>query len=205
MAEELFVKQAPALTWSNVGGREAALIARCAAGDEAACSELVEEHQRLVYQLALNLLGDAQEALDLSQEVFLRVFRTLPTFRGQSALRTWIYRITVNQAKNRLRWWRRRRRAQQVSLDDHIRSHGDLPTNSIGAFPDRVLRQKELGDRLRAALESLPFDQKSAIVLREVDGLSYEEIAFSLGVAVGTVKSRLARARESLRAELRGV
>jgi RNA polymerase sigma-70 factor (ECF subfamily) len=205
MAEELVVKQAPALTWSDVGGREAALIARCAAGDEAACSELVEEHQRLVFQLALNLLGDAQEALDLSQEVFLRVFRTLPTFRGQSALRTWIYRITVNQAKNRLRWWRRRRRGQQVSLDDHIRDHGELATESATASPDRVFRQKELGDRLRTALDSLPFDQKTALVLREVDGLSYEEIAFSLGVAVGTVKSRLARARESLRAELRGV
>jgi RNA polymerase sigma-70 factor (ECF subfamily) len=205
MAEELSVKQAPALTWSDVSGREAALIARCAAGDEVACAELVEEHQRLVFQLALNLLGDAQEALDLSQEVFLRVFRTLPTFRGQSALRTWIYRITVNQAKNRLRWWHRRRRAQQVSLDDHIRDHGELPSEILGASPDRVLRQKELGERLKEALESLPFDQKTAIVLREVDGLSYEEIAFSLGVAVGTVKSRLARARESLRAQLRGV
>jgi RNA polymerase sigma-70 factor (ECF subfamily) len=205
MAEEALVKPAPALTWSDVGSREAVLIARCAAGDEAACTELVDEHQRLVYQLATNLLGDSQEALDLSQEVFLRVFRTLPTFRGQSSLRTWIYRITVNQAKNRLRWWRRRRRALQVSLDDHVRDHGELPAEPTGSSPDRMLRQKELGDRLRLALDSLPFDQKTAIVLREVGGLSYEEIAFSLGVAVGTVKSRLARARESLRAELRGV
>jgi RNA polymerase sigma-70 factor (ECF subfamily) len=205
MAEEALVKPAPALTWSDVGSREAVLIARCAAGDEVACTELVDEHQRLVYQLATNLLGDPQEALDLSQEVFLRVFRTLPTFRGQSSLRTWIYRITVNQAKNRQRWWRRRRRGQQVSLDEHVRDHGELPAEPVSSSPDRLLRQKELGDRLRDALESLPFDQKTAIVLREVDGLSYEEIAFSLGVAVGTVKSRLARARESLRAQLRGV
>lgn len=205
MAEELSVKPAPALTWSEVGSREASLIARCAAGDEEACAELVDEHQRLVFQLALNLLGDTQEALDLSQEVFLRVFRTLPTFRGHSALRTWIYRITVNQAKNRLRWWRRRHRAQQVSLDDHVRDHGELPSDAVGSAPDRVLRQKEIGDRLRTALDRLPFDQKTAIVLREIDGLSYEEVAFSLGVAVGTIKSRLARARESLRAQLRGV
>jgi RNA polymerase sigma-70 factor, ECF subfamily len=205
MAEELSVKPAPALTWSEVGSREASLIARCAAGDEQACADLVEEHQRLVFQLALNLLGDTQEALDLSQEVFLRVFRTLPTFRGNSTLRTWIYRITVNQAKNRLRWWRRRRRAQQVSLDEHMRDHGDLPTDAVGSSPDRVLRQKEIGDRLRDALDRLPFDQRTAIVLREIDGLSYDEIAFSLGVAVGTIKSRLARARESLRAQLRGV
>jgi RNA polymerase sigma-70 factor (ECF subfamily) len=205
MAEELSVKPAPALTWSEVGSREASLIARCAAGDEQACAELVDEHQRLVFQLALNLLGDRQEALDLSQEVFLRVFRTLPTFRGQSALRTWIYRITINQAKNRLRWWRRRHRAQQVSLDDHVRDHGELPTDAVGSSPDRVLRQKEIGDRLKDALDSLPFDQRTAIVLREIDGLSYDEIAFSLGVAVGTIKSRLARAREGLRAQLRGV
>jgi RNA polymerase sigma-70 factor (ECF subfamily) len=205
MAEELSVKPAPALTWSEVGSREASLIARCAAGDEEACAELVDEHQRLVFQLALNLLGDTQEALDLSQEVFLRVFRTLPTFRGQSALRTWIYRIAVNQAKNRLRWWHRRHRAQQVSLDDHVRDHGDLATDAVGSSPDRVLRQKELGIRLREALEQLPFDQKTAIVLREIDGLSYEEIAFSLGVAVGTIKSRLARARQTLRVQLRGV
>lgn len=205
MAEELSVKPAPALTWSDVGTREASLIARCAAGHEDACAELVDEHQRMVFQLALNLLGDTQEALDLSQEVFLRVFRTLPTFRGQSALRTWIYRITINQAKNRLRWWRRRRRAQQVSLDEHMAEHGELPSESVTDSPDRRLRQKEIGDRLRAALERLPFDQKTAIVLREIDGLSYDEIAFSLGVAVGTIKSRLARARESLRAELRGV
>jgi RNA polymerase sigma-70 factor, ECF subfamily len=204
MAEELSVKHTPALAWADVGSRESVLIARCAAGDEDACSELVEEHQRLVFQLALNLLDDAQEALDLSQEVFLRVFRTLPTFRGNSSLRTWIYRITINQAKNRLRWWRRRRRAQQVSLDEHERQHGELPTDSLGSSPDRMLRQRELGERLRQALDHLPFDQKSAIVLREVDGLSYDEIAYSLGVAVGTVKSRLARARESLRAELRG-
>lgn len=205
MAEELSVKPAPALTWSEVGSREASLIARCAAGDEQACGELVDEHQRMVFQLALNLLGDTQEALDLSQEVFLRVFRTLPTFRGHSALRTWIYRITVNQAKNRLRWWRRRRRALQVSLDEHVSAHGEFQTTDVGASPDRVLRQKEIGERLRDALERLPFDQRTAIVLREIDGLSYDEIAFSLGVAVGTIKSRLARARESLRAQLRGV
>jgi RNA polymerase sigma-70 factor (ECF subfamily) len=149
------------------------------------------------------LLGDHNEALDLSQEVFLRVFRTIQGFRGQSALRTWIYRIVVNQARNRQRWWRRRYRSQQVSLDAHLRDFGDFPEQTDGASPDRMLGRKELADRIRTALEQLPFDQRTAIVLREIDGLSYEEIGFSLGVAVGTVKSRLARAREALRAQLR--
>jgi RNA polymerase sigma-70 factor (ECF subfamily) len=205
MAEELSVKPVRAITWTEVGGREAALIQRCAAHDEDACSELVAEHQRMVYQLSLNLLGDHNEALDLSQEVFLRVFRTIHSFRGQSALRTWIYRIVVNQARNRQRWWRRRHRSQQISLEDHIRDHGDPPEQNNGGAPDRMLGQKQLAERIRVALEHLPFDQKTALVLREIDGLSYEEIGFSLGIAVGTVKSRLARAREALRAQLRDV
>lgn len=188
--------------WSEVGTREAALIERCSAGDELACAELVEEHQRMVFQLALNLLGDRDEALDLSQDVFLRVFRTIHRFRGQSTLRTWIYRIAINQARNRHRFWRRRHRADQVSLDAHLAIHGDFPSRGeLG--PDSVLAQKELAGQLQRALDHLPFDQRTAIVLREVDGLSYEEIAFSLGVAVGTVKSRLTRARQALRMELR--
>src|ERR687889_807752 len=204
MAEGLSVKPVPSITWTEVGGREASLIQRCAAHDEAACAELVNEHQRMVYQLSLNLLGDHNEALDLSQEVFLRVFRTLHGFRGHSTLRTWIYRIVVNQARNRQRWWRRRHRAQQVSLDQHIQDHGDLPETTDHG-PDRLVGQKQLAERIRVALDQLPFDQKTAIVLREIDGLSYEEIGFSLGIAVGTVKSRLARAREGLRAQLRDV
>jgi RNA polymerase sigma-70 factor, ECF subfamily len=198
MADEFSVKQVRAITWSGVGGKEAALIQRCAARDEDACAQLVSEHQRMVYQLSLNLLSDHNEALDLSQEVFLRVFRTIHTFRGHSSLRTWIYRIVVNQARNR-----RRHRSQQVSLDQHIQDHGDLPESEQGASPDRLLGQKQLAERIRAALERLPFDQKTALVLRELDGLSYEEIGYSLGIAVGTVKSRLARARESLRGQLR--
>ncbi len=202
MGGELSVKPVRAITWTDVGGREASLIQRCAARDEDACAELVAEHQRMVYQLSLNLLNDHNEALDLSQEVFLRVFRTVHSFRGHSSLRTWIYRIVVNQARNRQRWWRRRHRAQQVSLDQHIQEHGDVP-EAVDHGPDRLGGQKQLGERIRIALDRLPFDQKTAIVLREIDGLSYDEIGFSLGIAVGTVKSRLARAREGLRAQLR--
>ena len=198
----MLVKQVRVVSWADVGGREAALIQRCAEGDDQACAELVGEHQRMVVQLALNLLGDPDEALDLSQEVFLRVFRTLQHFRGQSSLRTWIYRIAVNQARNRHRFWRRRHRADQVSLDQHIAAHGELVADREPT-PDRIFAQKQLAIRLQQALDALPFDQRTAIVLREIDGLSYEEIAFSLGVAVGTVKSRLTRARQMLRAELR--
>ena len=196
------VKQAGAVGWSEVSSGEAALIQRCASGDEMAFAELVSEHQRMVVQLAVNLLGDRDEALDLSQEVFLRVFRTMHRFRGQSSLRTWIYRIAVNQARNRHRFWRRRHRADQVSLDQHIAAHGEF-MSGLESGPERMLAQKQLAQKLQRALDQLPFDQRTAIVLREVDGLSYEEIAYSLGVAIGTVKSRLTRARQALRLELR--
>lgn len=199
---QLAVKDARALGWTDVGADEADLIRRCAAGDQAACADLVTTHERMVYQLAYHLLGSRDEALDLSQEVFLRVFRTMGSFRGQSSLRTWIYRIVVNQARNRQRWWRRRRHGDQVSLDQHVLTHGDLPQPNQTMVPDRVLARKQAAARLWAAMNRLPFDQRTAMVLREFDGLSYEEIAFSLDVAVGTVKSRLTRARQALRADL---
>lgn len=190
-------------TWDAAAPAEAALIARCTSGDQQACAELVGAHQRMVFNLAFHLLGNQDEARDLSQEVFLRVFRTLASFRGESALRTWIYRIVVNQARNRQRGWMRRHRKDQVSLDQHVEETGDLPCES--RLPDGVLASKEVAAKLWQALDRLPFDQRTAMVLREIDGLRYEEIAFSLGIAVGTVKSRLTRARQALRAELLGV
>lgn len=203
MAEELLVKHAPALSWPDLVSNEASLVQRCVAGEETACAGLVAEHQRMVFQLAIHLLGDYEEARDLSQDVFLQVFRTLDRFRGQSALRTWIYRIAVNLARNRQRWWRRRFRADQVSLDAHIEQHGDEVLTDESAGPELALRRKELAAHVWDALADLPFEQRTAIVLREIDGLSYEEIAFSLGIAIGTVKSRLTRAREALRDRLR--
>lgn len=196
------MKPAEAIGWSQVATTEAVLIERCLAGDETANAALVFEHHRLVLGLATHLLGDREEALDISQEVFLRVFRTLQRFHGRSSLRTWIFRIVVNQVRNRQRWWRRRARSHQVSLDQHIREHGEIVLGADACSPDRELARKELGARLKAALQHLPFEQRTALVLREVEGLRYEEIAFSLGLQVGTVKSRLTRARQALREEL---
>lgn len=203
MPEGLLVKDACALSWPEPANEEAAFVRRCVAGEEAACATLVADHQRMVFQLAYHLLGDVEEARDLSQDVFLQVFRTLDRFRGQSALRTWIYRIAVNLTRNRQRWWRRRMRASQVSLDAHVERHGPDVLRDASATPEVRLRRQETAARVRHALDGLPFEQRTAIVLREMDGLSYDEIAFSLGIAVGTVKSRLTRAREALRERLR--
>jgi len=205
VADSSTVKPFRGLTWSDAADGDWALVQQCADGDEDACTRLVTDHQRMVYQLGLHLLGDSQEAMDLSQEVFLRVFRTLRHFRGQATLRTWIYRIVVNQASNRQRWWRRRKKSQQVSLDEQFSHHNELAESRNFAMPDRLLQQQETAGRVWQALDNLPFDQRTAVVLREIHGLSYEEIADSLDVAVGTIKSRLARARATLRSTLERV
>ena len=196
------MKTARVIDWSETTGTENDLAERCAAGDAQACHELVDEHQRMVYHLAFHLLGSHEDALDLSQDVFLTVFRSIHRFRGDSALQTWIYRIVVNHVRNRQRWWRRRRRSGEVSLEAVMAEHGEPAAPIASTSPERVLDQKELGRRLWRALGRLSFEQRSTVILRELHGMRYAEIAFSLGVTTAAVKSRLARARQTLRAEL---
>ena len=149
------------------------------------------------------LLGSPDEALDLSQEVFLRVFRTIGRFEGRAALRTWVYRIVINGARNRRRWYQRRRRAYLVPLDVHVSEHGELAAPRTAGSPEVAFDRKEKQQRLRRAIGDLPLEQRSALILREIHGLRYKEIAFSLGVTTSAVKSRLSRARETLRRELK--
>ena len=194
------MKPVRAIDWAETTTSETELAERCAAGDAQACQELVHSHQRMVYCLALQLLGNPEDARDLSQDVFLTVFRSIHRFRGDSALQTWIYRIAVNQARNQQRWWRRRKRSHEVSLEA---AFIDPPAPAATTSPERALDRKELRQRLWRALRRLPFEQRSAVVLRELHGMRYAEIAFSLGISTAAVKSRLARARRTLRAELR--
>jgi RNA polymerase sigma-70 factor (ECF subfamily) len=178
---------------------ESGLVARCLQGDGFAFSRLVALHEGMVVNLALRLLGDREEARDLAQDVFLQVFRTLGRFQGRSSLKTWIYRITVNQCRNRQRWWRRRRRDRALSLEAlKPADEAQLSTGPTAPAFEHVAR-RETAQRVQAALLRLSFDHRSILVLREVEGLGCEEIATALGVPDGTVKSRLARAREQLR------
>lgn len=197
------MKPARAIDWSETTDSESNIADRCACGDAQACQDLVDTHQRMVYHLALQLLSSHDDALDLSQDVFLTVFRSIHRFRGDSALQTWIYRIVINHARNSQRWLRWRRRADQISLDALIEERGELPAPLGPNSPERELGQKQLGERVWRALNRLPFDQRSAVVLRELHGMRYAEIAFSLGISNAAVKSRLARARQTLRSELR--
>ena len=187
--------------------RERDIVALCRGGDGEAFARLVALHEGMVFNLAARLLGNAEEARDAAQEVFLQVYRQLGRFEGRSSLRTWIYRIVVNHCHNRRRFWHRRRREREQPLDDRLAagSSGRLGAPAWGPDPFDELRRRERALRVQAALLDLKFDQRAVIVLREVEGLSSEEVAAALGIPEGTVKSRLSRAREALRVRLAGL
>jgi RNA polymerase sigma-70 factor (ECF subfamily) len=191
-------------TLAGTAASESGLVERCRRGDAAAFARLVALHEGMVFNLSARLLGDAEEARDLSQEVFLQVFRTLGRFEGRSSLRTWIYRIVVNQCRNRQRWWRRRRRDRALPLQDLTEAQEARMSEGQAAEggPQRELERRDRARLVQTALSALSFDHRAVLMLREVEGLSCEEIAATLAVPAGTVKSRLARAREALRQRL---
>ena len=143
------------------------------------------------------------EAADAVQEIFLKVFRNISGFKGESALKTWIFRIAFSEILNRLRWWKRRHRSSTVSLDDdHERKWQRLSRQRFEPTPEQVLRVQRTGKAIQQALAKLSSDHRSIIVLRDIEGFSYGEIADVLGISIGTVKSRLARARADLKKSL---
>ena len=182
-------------------------IERLKRGEAAAFEILITEHSGEIYGLLFRLTENSEEARDLTQETFLRAFQNIDRFRGEADLRTWIYRIAINQARNRWRWWRRRRRDATVSLEA---SHGQS-SQTVGETlvettenPEQQTLAREREVALRAALRKLSRSYREAVVLRDIEGFSYEEIAVTLGINVGTVKSRLARGRQELRQKLEG-
>ncbi|MFY9611147.1 MAG: sigma-70 family RNA polymerase sigma factor [Blastocatellia bacterium] len=185
---------------------EAGLIARLRARDLAAFEELVARFERPVYGLCFRLLGDSEEARDAAQETFLKVYRGLGGFRAQSGLKTWIYRIAINQAMNQQRWWRRRHRDETISLD---LTRGDSETTigsllpSHASSPEALAIAGERQGRIMQALGEIKQEYRIALVLREIEELSYEEIAETLAISLGTVKSRIARGRDELRRRVR--
>jgi RNA polymerase sigma-70 factor (ECF subfamily) len=183
---------------------ERELVASCRTGDPEAFTQLVRLHEGMVVNLAARLLGEIEEARDVAQEVFLQVYRMLGAFEGRSSLKTWIYRIAVNRCHNRRRFWRRRRRDRETTLDEGLLSR-PVPGAAAATSPyDETLRL-ERARTVQAALLELPFEHRSVLVLREVEGLSCHEVAVALGVPEGTVKSRLSRAREAMRRRLAGL
>lgn len=186
---------------------EREFIERLKQGEAAAYEELVNERSGEIYGLLFRLTENAEEARDLTQETFLRAFQSIDRFRGEADLRTWIYRIAINQARNRWRWWRRRRRDVTVSLDA-TQGESSLALIDTLAEPSEnpeqhaLAREREVA--LRAALQKVGRSYRETVILRDIEGFSYEDIAATLEINVGTVKSRLARGRQELRRRLEG-
>jgi RNA polymerase sigma-70 factor (ECF subfamily) len=188
---------------------EAQFIERLKQGDAAAFETLVNERSGEIYGLLYRLTENAEEARDLTQETFLRAFQSIMHFRGESDLRTWIYRIAINQARNRWRWWRRRRRDATVSIDEPDIGNGRLGLiatlkSTTAKDPEEDTLANERERALKKALGTLKRVYREAVVLRDIEGFAYDEIATTLNISVGTVKSRLARGRQELRRKLEG-
>ena len=184
--------------------QELELVEELREGSDRAFQALVSRYQEPVYNVVFRLLEDASEAPDVTQEVFLKVFRHIGAFRGQSSLRTWIYRIAVNEASNLRRWFSRHRRLE-VSLEAAEPGRPaltELMADSQETQFDFVLR-RERRRQVETALAEVPENFRAPVVLRDIEGLSYEEIAEVLRISLGTVKSRILRGREALKASLR--
>ena len=176
------------------------LIAALQATDQDAYETLIRRFQGPVYNLAWRLLNDPSDASDVVQEVFLKIFRNVGNFRGESSLRTWVYRIAVNESHNRRRWLFRHRRGETGLEETFEDSDGrERPLVDGGETPFDFTMNREAQLLLEEGLSAVSPVFRAALVLREVDGLSYEEIAEILEVSIGTVKSRILRGREALR------
>ena len=189
-------------TFEPQDGEDQFLLEGLRAGQESAYETLIQRFQQPVYNLVGRLLRDPSEACDVVQEVFLKIFRKVDAFRGESCLKTWIYRIAVNEAHNHCRWYGRHRR-QELGLDDaeEGRSYRNTLPSAVQSPFDCVLEQ-ENHVLIEEALGRLNPSFREAVVLRDIEDLSYEEIAEVLQLPLGTVKSRILRGREALRKEL---
>jgi RNA polymerase sigma-70 factor (ECF subfamily) len=183
---------------------EYALVTALCQGEEIAYEILIQRYQQPVYNLVCRLMNDPADAPDILQEVFLKVFRNIGTFRGSSSLKTWIYRIAVNEAYNHRRWFSRHQR-QEVALgvEDGAPIYGENVADP-GRSPYEQAADRETRALVEQALEKLNPKFRAAVVLRDIEDLSYEDIASVLDVSLGTVKSRILRGREALRRILEG-
>jgi len=206
--EELRNVAMAAGTTTAFSSAETEFIEKLKAGDANAFDTLANRYASDIYGLLFRITQDTEEASDLTQETFLSALKAISKFRGEADLKTWLFRIAINESRNRFRWWKRRRRDVTISLDVTI---GESNTPLSETFSSDALNPEEKtlrGERekiLREALNELPEIFREAVVLCDIEGLSYEEIAQTLEVNIGTVKSRIARGRDELRRKLEGI
>jgi len=188
---------------------EAALVSELKAGSEAAFALLIAQYHQPLYSVISRSLQDPSDAADITQEVFLKVFRGIGGFHGDASLKTWLYRIALHEASNRRRWWSRHKQ-QELTIDSPI-SESDDGSESLclgdtladnGRSPFERAAEQETKLRVEAALQKLPENFRTVVVLREIEGFAYDEIAEILNIHIGTVKSRLLRGRAALKSHL---
>jgi RNA polymerase sigma-70 factor, ECF subfamily len=185
---------------------EVAFVDRLQVGSEEAFETLMHLYKAPVYNIAYRVLGDTSEAADAVQETFMKIHKGIRSFRGECGLKTWIYKIAISETLNRQRWWKRWRRRATVSLDEPI----TLGQGSAAPFelpdshpsPEAYFAAKETEQAVQRALAQLSVEFRLVVVLRDIEGLSYDEISKTVGISLGTVKSRLWRGRLELKREL---
>ncbi len=184
------------------GSSDAALVQRVKQGDRSAFDLLVVKYQHKILNLIMRYVKDPSEAMDVAQEAFLKAYRAVPAFRGDSAFYTWLYRIAINTAKNHLVAAKRRpvNLEFEVSESENFEPFAMLRDNDT---PERLALTDEIGEAINKAVEDLPDELRTAILLREIEGMTYEEIAATMECPVGTVRSRIFRAREAIDKRLR--
>lgn len=184
---------------------DADLVARVQRGDKRAFDLLVLKYQRKIMRLLSRMIHDPAEIEDVAQEAFIKAYRALPQFRGESAFYTWLYRIAINTARN----WQvasgRRPSTQTVIEGEDGETFDQIDNLSDINTPESMLASRQIVERVNAAMNALPEELRTAIVLREIEGMSYEDISLSMGCPIGTVRSRIFRAREAIAAQLRPV
>jgi RNA polymerase sigma-70 factor, ECF subfamily len=188
---------------------DAALIADLKAGSEEAFAVLIAQYHQPLFSLIARSLNDPADAADITQEVFIKVFRSIRGFHGEASLRTWLYRIALHEASNQRRWWSRHKK-QEITIDSPTESDADddgglclsATLADRGCSPFDHAAQAEVQERVEAALRQIPEAFRTVVILREIEGFAYEEIAEILNVNLGTIKSRLTRGRSALRALL---
>jgi RNA polymerase sigma-70 factor (ECF subfamily) len=191
---------------SAIGVRteDAELVAALKAGSEQAFGVLIAQYSQPIYSLIARSLQDPADAADITQEVFLKVFRNIRSFHGDASLRTWLYRIALHEASNQRRWWTRHKR-QEMTIDETVENEDGEGMSLAATLMDAGLNpheqtvQGEIKARVEDALRQLPEVFRTVVVLREIEGFAYEEIAEILDVPAGTVKSRLTRGRVALK------
>ncbi len=182
------------------------LVARFKKGDQSAFDEMVSRYWGRIYAMVNQLLRNTQDAEEVTQDAFIRAHRGLENFRGDSAFSTWLYQIATNLARNRYWYWWRRKRDKSISIDQPIGSEGDMTLADVlpaqVETPDDITVTQEFVDHIAIGMEKLSAKHREVLVLRNIKNMTYEEIAQVLEVSLGTVKSRIARARDSLRSKL---